>query len=176
MIVLVPSTIALLPSYAGLEDPIASLRAAAESAVARLAASGSVALLTADARPDNVSRGVSVSPGARIGRALLSGFTDALLPQADGILAVANGSACRSEKAPGHLDERAAPFDEALGRALHSGDGAALARLDASLAEELWCFDAPVFRAIGPLVDGLAATVSYDDDPYGVQYWVATWT
>ena len=38
------------------------------------------------------------------------------------VLAVADGSACRSEKAPGYLDERAFDFDAGIGAALTKGD------------------------------------------------------
>jgi len=88
----------------------------------------------------------------------------------DGKLVVANGSAKRTEKAPGHFDERAEAFDEALGAALRAGD---LAGLDLSLADELWA-DVAGLDALA----GLRATdvqVDYDDAPYGVQYWVVRW-
>lgn len=179
MIVLVPSTIALLPAYAGLEDPVAPLRAATGRAVSALVAAHpeDIGLVAAPARPDNAARGVVTAGGERVGRALLSaaGFAGGVTGEAAGVLVVANGSACRSEKAPGHLDAHAAAFDGALGRALRFGDGRALAGLDEGLAEQLWCFDAPAFRALGRLVDGRAGTVTYEDDPYGVQYWVVTW-
>lgn len=93
-----------------------------------------------------------------------------------GRLVVANGSAKRTEKAPGHFDERAADFDAALGEALRTGDLAALRSIDRALAEELW---ADVDGLIG-LCDELGGItdvqVDYDDDPYGVQYWVVRLT
>ena len=84
------------------------------------------------------------------------------------MLLVGNGSAMRSEKAPGHLDERAAGFDAAL-LAWLRGTGSAP---DAVLARELWAD-----------VDALLAwehgftepDVLYDDDPFGVRYWVLAW-
>jgi hypothetical protein len=179
-IVVVPSTIAFLPQYAGAEDPVADLRAAARAAVAWLVERhpDKLSVLAGDARPDNVARGVRDSPGTRVGRHLLdeSRFAGMLVEGAPGLLVVANGTAKRSEKAPGHLDERAAGYDEAIGRALRSGDTAALSGLDATLGEELWAFDAPVLRALGHLGGSFAAEVDYDDDPYGVQYWVVRWT
>ena len=88
---------------------------------------------------------------------------------------VGNGSACRSEKAPGHLDERAAAFDDALGAALVGCDREALAGLDQDLARELWASTAVLPQLADVLADGATATVDYDDDPYGVQYWVIRW-
>ena len=96
---------------------------------------------------------------------------------AEAVLVVANGSACRSEKAPGHLDARAAAYDDALRAALLGPDPAALAGLDPTLARELWAdvgglldLDSAAFT------DRLQAEVIYDDDPYGVQYWVIRWS
>jgi aromatic ring-opening dioxygenase LigB subunit len=90
----------------------------------------------------------------------------------DGKLVTANGSAKRTEKAPGHFDDRAEPFDSALGAALRSGDLDALRGLDRALASELW---ADVDQLI-TLADGISEVTSvevdYDDAPYGVQYWV----
>ncbi len=88
----------------------------------------------------------------------------------DGLLVVANGSAMRTEKAPGFFDERAEDFDAALGAALRAGD---LAGVDLSLADELWADVAQLDK-----LAGLTATrvqVDYDDAPYGVQYWVVRW-
>jgi hypothetical protein len=179
VIVLVPSTIALLPSYAGIEDPVAPLRAACLAAVAPLAEAGSVEVLCAPARPDNVERGVVDPAGLRIARHLLAevGFEGAVQPgNGMPLLVVANGSATRSEKAPGHLDERAFDFDAALEQALRTGDAAALAAVDPALAEELWCHDAAAFHGLASVLPaGSTGEVSYADDPYGVQYWVVTW-
>ncbi|MFC9063279.1 hypothetical protein ACFTXB_35475, partial [Streptomyces sp. NPDC057074] len=46
------------------------------------------------------------------------------------LLVLGDASACRTLKAPGYLDERAAPFDAAAGRALGAADVTALAGLD----------------------------------------------
>lgn len=153
--VLVPSTLALLPEYASREDPVADLRKAVDAAVAWLVEDGPAAV-------------VGVTPSAkRVGAELL----DDLLGSGPGLLVVANGSATRTEKAPGHLDVRAEGFDAAVGAALASGDLASLAGLDLDLAEELWARDA---RALATLarVTPTSVSVDYDDAPYGVQYWV----
>ncbi|RNL80094.1 hypothetical protein [Nocardioides marmorisolisilvae] len=93
----------------------------------------------------------------------------------DGRLVTANGSAMRTEKAPGHFDARAETFDAALGAALRAGDLAALRRLDTVLAEELWADVAALVAIAGELSEVTSVEVDYDDDPYGVQYWVVRW-
>jgi len=93
----------------------------------------------------------------------------------DGRLVVANGSAMRTEKAPGHFDERAAGFDEALGAALRAGDLGAVRGLDTALARALWADVDALVAVAGELDEVTAVEVDYDDDPYGVQYWVVRW-
>jgi hypothetical protein len=159
-VVIVPGTLALLPGYASLEDPIPDLRKAVDAAVAWLLEDGAAAVLAA-------------SPAARkIADHLLGGE-----PHGPGLLVVANGSATRTEKAPGHLDERAAAFDAAIGTALSAGDPAGLATIDLDLADELWALpDADVLRTLADRVPPADEVhVDYDDDPFGVQYWVVRW-
>lgn len=93
------------------------------------------------------------------------------------LLVMGEGSACRSLKAPGYLDERAVAFDEAIERALGAGDPAALATLDATLGAELLASGVPVWRAVAPELTGRVwdATVHHSSDPYGVAYVVASW-
>jgi hypothetical protein len=95
-----------------------------------------------------------------------------------GVLAMGDGSARRTEKAPGALDPAAAPFDAAVGAALAAGDPAALAGLDPAAGERLLAAGVPVWRAVGTALAGRAfrAEVGYDDAPFGVGYLVATWT
>ncbi|WP_374985512.1 class III extradiol dioxygenase subunit B-like domain-containing protein [Streptomyces fradiae] len=94
------------------------------------------------------------------------------------LLVMGDGSACRSVKAPGYLDERAAGFDERVARALGAADTAALAALDADLAYELKAAG----RAPWQVLAGAAHDASpegrllYDEAPYGVGYLVATWS
>ena len=180
--VLVPSALVLLPEYAGLEDPVPELRAACLGAVTELVAEGpvSVGAVAAPARPDNVARGVDTPAGLRVARHLLSqvGWVGTVVAPAPGVplLVVGNGTASRTEKAPGHLDPRAAGFDAALRAALVGRDTAALRALDERLAEELWCYDVPAFAALAEVLPGgPPAEVHYDEDPFGVQYWVLTW-
>ncbi len=163
-----PPVLALLPEYAAREDPVADLRAAAVSAVRWLVeGADGVRILADDVQ------------GGRVGTHLLeSSATHRVRARSqadDPVLVMMNGSAKRTEKAPGHLDDRATEFDEVLGAALAGGDTGALAGIDRALATELW--------ASG--LDGLAslahlsveeAVVDYADDPYGVAYWVVRWT
>ncbi|UDY23084.1 hypothetical protein [Nocardioides sp. Kera G14] len=114
-------------------------------------------------------------------------------PELGGVVVVANGSATRSEKAPGHLDERSHGFDDWLREALTVAPSE-LRRIDVALAEELWadvsalpeladllCGPrpadfAPVETDPGPVAKGARlVSVDYDDDPYGVKYWVMRW-
>ena len=162
--VLVPGVLALLPEYAGLTDPVAGLRAACREAVAWLG-DGPVTVVADD-------------QGRRVAEHLLSERRGpAAGADHTAYLVVANGSACRSEKAPGHLDERALGFDEGLDKALRTPDREALADLDDALGAELWAGNVPGLRALGDLLeDGGPAVVDYADDPFGVQYWVMRWT
>ena len=89
-----------------------------------------------------------------------------------GRLVVANGSAKRTEKAPGHFDDRAEAFDAALGAALRSGDLDALRGLDRTLADELWADVDELIELAGLVSVVTSIEVDYDDAPYGVQYWV----
>ena len=86
------------------------------------------------------------------------------------VLVVGNGSARRTEKAPGFLDGRATAFDEALGASLRAGRP----EVDARLAAELWASVTGIER-LADLGDLGPAQVDYDDDPFGVQYWVLRW-
>ena len=184
-VAVVPSTPALLPEYAGLVDPVAELRTACVRAVEWLVARHPerITVLAAGVRPDNVARGVSTGIGIRVATYLLeaAGFTgditEETLAERGGVLAVANGSARRNERAPGHLDERAAGFDDVVRRRLRDGDAAALRDLDERLGEELWAYDVPVLRTLGGLVEPPEeAAMDFDGDPFGVQYWVVRWS
>lgn len=64
------------------------------------------------------------------------------------LLAMGDGSARRSSSAPGYLDERAAPFDEAVEHAVRDGDLDALAALDPDLAAALLAAGRPAWQAL----------------------------
>jgi hypothetical protein len=109
-----------------------------------------------------------------------------------GLLVMADGSARRSLKAPGHLDARAAPFDAGVQACLESGRLAELAELDPVLAAELlvagraaWQVLAGAIEAAGAI--GAAGAIEaarpttgrsqlhYSADPFGVWYPVFSW-
>ncbi|WP_328563047.1 class III extradiol dioxygenase subunit B-like domain-containing protein [Streptomyces coelicoflavus] len=94
------------------------------------------------------------------------------------LLVLGDASACRTLKAPGYLDERAAPFDAEVGRALGAADVAALAALDVALARELKASGRAPWQVLAGAAEGtaLAGTLLYEDAPYGVGYVAATWS
>jgi hypothetical protein len=94
------------------------------------------------------------------------------------LLVMGDGSARRGVTAPGYLDARAVPFDDAVVAALREGNATALASLDPLLGEALLAAGVPAWRAAGRLLSSRTydAHLRYADDPYGVGYFVATWT
>lgn len=156
-VVLVPGTLALLPEYASLVDPVADLRAACLAAVSWL---GPEVEVLAD------------SQGHRVAEALLAATVEERRAGGAAYLVVGNGSNCRTEKAPGFLDPRGEAFDRDL-RGWLAGEGPPL--------------DVELGDAVGASLTGLVLmaerlrwaapeAVDYDDDPFGVQYWVMRWT
>jgi hypothetical protein len=99
-------------------------------------------------------------------------------PQRTALLAMADGSARRSRRAPGHLDERSAGFDAAVERAVRAGDLDALAAVDPVLARELMATGRPAWQVLSGAMTGLrpAVTVRYCGDPFGVAYLVASFS
>lgn len=166
-VVVVPPVPALLPRYASLEDPVADLRRSAVGVVRAMTAGAESVAVAGD------------DPFAQpVARALLdaAGYAGHVTDDAEVVLVMANGSAKRTEKAPGHLDERAFDFDDTVDLALRSGDGARLAALDASLGRELWASGIGTLVELGgTLGPGWAVSVPYADAPYGVLWWVAAW-
>ncbi|MET8580111.1 class III extradiol dioxygenase subunit B-like domain-containing protein [Streptomyces collinus] len=94
------------------------------------------------------------------------------------MLVMGDASACRTLKAPGYLDERAADFDAGVARALGAADLAAVMALDAGLAQELKASGRAPWQLLAGAAEGadLSGALLYDDAPYGVGYLVATWS
>ena len=99
-----------------------------------------------------------------------------VLPDTD-LVVVGDGSARRTEKAPGHLDPRAQAYDAQVSAALASGDPALLGALDPVVGADLLAAGVPVWRALAGVLPGsFEAEVLYDDAPFGVGYFCAVWT
>ncbi|MGW4727307.1 class III extradiol dioxygenase subunit B-like domain-containing protein [Streptomyces sp. NPDC004291] len=94
------------------------------------------------------------------------------------LLVMGDGSACRTVKAPGYLDERAAGFDEEAVRALAGADVPALLALDEGLAHELKASGRAPWQVLAGAAEGagLDGRLLHEDDPYGVEYVVAAWS
>ena len=92
------------------------------------------------------------------------------------LLAMADGSARRGPKAPGYFDERSAPFDAEVERAVRTGDLDALLALDQDLARELMATGRPSWQVLAGALRGTEQTseIIYRDDPFGVAYLVAS--
>ncbi|TFV47515.1 hypothetical protein [Blastococcus sp. TF02A-35] len=99
------------------------------------------------------------------------------LPAPVGVLAMGDGSARRTVKAPGYLDAAAEPFDTAVADALAAGDAAALAALDPAEGERLLAAGVPTWRAVGAAFAGrhVTARLHHHAAPFGVGYLVADW-
>ncbi|MCT9082708.1 class III extradiol dioxygenase subunit B-like domain-containing protein [Streptomyces fulvoviolaceus] len=94
------------------------------------------------------------------------------------LLVMGDASACRTLKAPGYFDERAAPFDAEVARALGAADVAALEALDTELAYELKASGRAPWQVLAGAAEDadLVGVLLYENAPYGVGYVVATWS
>ncbi|WP_060906234.1 class III extradiol dioxygenase subunit B-like domain-containing protein [Streptomyces scabiei] len=94
------------------------------------------------------------------------------------LLVMGDGSACRTLKAPGYLDDRATGFDTEVARALGDADIAALKALDVQLAHELKAAGRAPWQILAGAAENadLGGSLLYDDAPYGVGYLVAAWS
>ena len=123
-VLVLPSPPALL-APTSVTDPVAELRAACQDAVAGLPPGQKVIVLANPVSEANAERGITEPLGHRVARSLLGEVefepqlalpyaAAALLELAEPttLLVMADGSARRSEKAPGHLHPDATAFDE----------------------------------------------------------------
>jgi len=94
------------------------------------------------------------------------------------LLAVGDGSTRRGPAAPGYLDERAIPFDDAVQQAVRVGDMVALGGLDPDLARDLMATGRAAWQVLAGAFTGArpATEITYAADPFGVAYLVATLT
>ncbi|WP_369392278.1 class III extradiol dioxygenase subunit B-like domain-containing protein [Streptomyces sp. CG1] len=94
------------------------------------------------------------------------------------LLVMGDASACRTVKAPGYLDERAAPFDAEVARALGATDLPAIRALDPGLAHELKASGRAPWQVLAGAAENtaLSGSLLYEAAPYGVGYVVAAWS
>lgn len=99
-------------------------------------------------------------------------------PGRSALLAAADGSARRGEKAPGHIDQRAIDLDADIGRALATADTAALLALDPTACRDLLIAGRAAWQVMAQACTGQRWTPGslYQHDPFGVAYWVITWS
>ena len=117
----------------------------------------------------------AVGEGAPAGQCAQLGAALAAAGEPAAMLVMGDGSARRSVAAPGHLDERAVPFDDEVVRAVRDGDLPALASIYPGLARELMATGRPAWQVLcGALGPGRPVTqVLYAGAPFGVAYLVA---
>ncbi|MEW1634600.1 class III extradiol dioxygenase subunit B-like domain-containing protein [Streptomyces sp. NPDC093801] len=122
--------------------------------------------------------GLAVAASLEAARCLETGRELAAADERVALLVMGDGSACRTLKAPGYLDDRAAAFDAAAGRALGSADTGALAGLDPVLAAELQVAGRAPWQVLAGAAEGagLGGRLLYEEAPYGVGYFVAAWS
>lgn len=94
------------------------------------------------------------------------------------LLVMGDGSACRTLKAPGYLDERAQGFDAAAALALGTADTAGLLAMDEGLASDLKAAGRAPWQVLAGAGEGagLGGQLLYEEAPYGVGYFVAAWS
>lgn len=178
-----------------LASPAAGYRGTAPPGPAVLPTSlaiGRQFLVAAGGHPDrlvSVARDSTPDVCARLGAGLVRG------PAPVALLVLADGSACRTEKAPGYVDPRAEDFDDRIRNAVATGDVERLLELDPRLAAELQCEGREALQVLagaaasgqstvgtGPGQDRPAprparvrGRIMHESDPFGVLYLVGTW-
>lgn len=119
-----------------------------------------------------VAADLAAAQCAELGRSLAR-RTDRLA-----LLVMGDGAARRTPDSPGAFDPDAVPFDDAVRRAVESADPAGLLALDAAMAVRALAAGRVAWQVTAGAASGtsLAGELLYADDPYGVGYFVATWT
>jgi hypothetical protein len=196
--VAVPSAPLLLPEYTGRADAGAKLRARCLDVVHPvLPPRGTGRRMVLVVATDREPRSTRSSLGRRVGTHVL----DLLGAEADDVVevpwdapvdgcratggaigagpgevslvVVADGSARRGEKAPGHLDERAADVDRLIVEALRAADPDGLLTLDPVLCADLLVHGrAPLQVAAAAMASSgrMRCTDLEAEDPFGVLY------
>ncbi|HVE63813.1 MAG TPA: class III extradiol dioxygenase subunit B-like domain-containing protein [Mycobacteriales bacterium] len=124
-----------------------------------------------------VHRGYGIASSTTSTEAAAVGVS--LARQADrvALLVMGDGSARRTDKAPGALHPRAADFDGAVAEALATADCERLLDLDPGYAVELLAAGRAAWQVLAGAGWGVLwqAELTFDAAPYGVGYFVATW-
>jgi hypothetical protein len=93
----------------------------------------------------------------------------------DALLVLGDGSRLHGEHAVGRPDDRAAPFDEDVRKALASADREALRSLDPALAAELGAVGRAAWQVLAGVPGAWRCVRSEFSAPFGVGYHVAVW-
>ena len=95
-----------------------------------------------------------------------------------GLLVMGDGSARRSEHSPVHLHPRAEIFDTTVATAFQHKDLDILEALDPDLADELQAAGRAPWQVLAGALEGtpLSGDLLYEAAPYGVGYFVASFT
>jgi len=91
------------------------------------------------------------------------------------VVVVGDGSATRTEKAPGYVQPDAASFDEAMARAINEADVYAILDVDQEQADRLWCRGIPAWQVAANAAGQMQGTLILESAPFGVNYLVASW-
>lgn len=123
---------------------------------------------------------VEIDGSATAAEAAALGSSIASRPARTVLLVMGDGSAARTPKAPGALDDRAEPFDDAIAEALAEGDVLALASLDPDAAAALQVAGRAAWQAAAAALGArdvgvIKADLVVYEAPYGVGYFVAAW-
>ncbi|MBM9464283.1 hypothetical protein JL108_12550 [Aeromicrobium sp. YIM 150415] len=104
-------------------------------------------------------------------------YTSSLADVPPALVVVADGYACVNELSPLGFDPRGPKGQAEIVGALASADPDALRVLDTESALDLGCSGAPTLAHAASAAADLdwRGTVTYDDAPLGIGYWVASW-
>ncbi|MFF5931078.1 class III extradiol dioxygenase subunit B-like domain-containing protein [Streptomyces hydrogenans] len=135
-------------------------------------------LLSRTERSDVPVEGLGVDERATAEECAATGRALAASAERVALLVLGDGSACRTVKAPGYFDERAAGFDAEAARVLGSADVPGVLALDPGLAYELKAAGRAPWQVLAGAAEGagLEGRLLHEDAPYGVGYLVAVWS
>ena len=196
----IPAAPVQLPEYVGLADPAAAIRERSIALVREALGHNDIDRVVLVSGHEREPRHTKGAVGIRVARLIVAaaGWTGPIeeivvpfdaraeeVAQAGAdvaaggralLVCAADLSAKRTEKAPGHLDERAAGVDAVALAALSAGDAGALVALDADLCAQVWLTGRAALQVLTTLVPEPAnPAVLWSEDPYGVLYVLARW-